>query len=156
MPVVQWSHSSGAPADVLQFKGPLARVKVGRHIPHPHRPLEERTQWLRDIRSKPEVEALVDTGAFVSCIDSDFADLSGLQIVDTGEVTVHGVGGEAQACVYMGLIFVSRSPDIHFNGRLYGIKDLGKNSSPVIIGRDFLKRGLLVYSGFTGQFSFAM
>jgi len=156
VPVVQWSHASRAPADFLQLKGPLARVKVGRHIPHPERPLQERTQWLKDIQSRSEVDALVDTGAFVSCIDTDFADLSGLQVIDTGEVTVHGVGGATKASVYMGLIFVSASPDIHFNGRLYGIKNLGKNSNPVIIGRDFLKRGLLVYSGFTGQFSFAM
>lgn len=93
--------------------------------------------------------ALVDTGARLSCIDTELAMELRLPIVDRGMVT--GVHGTMDLNLHSAQIHV---PDLEFtlNGRFYGVHlSSGTRPHSVLIGRDFLQRFTMVYNGKTGS-----
>jgi len=92
------------------------------------------------------VSALIDTGAYSSCIDEKLAKSLKLPVID--RQTVGGVGGRKMHNVYLAHVLV---PEIHrqSTGRFIGVK-LG-STQPVILGRDFLLGVVFVYDGGSGQ-----
>lgn len=94
------------------------------------------------------VEALVDTGAGESCIDSLLASQLNLPIVD--KRPIGGIGGQQMADMYLAQI---RVPSLSFT--IYGLfagvhLAAGGQRHKALIGRTFLQAFTMVYEGKTG------
>ena len=93
--------------------------------------------------------ALVDTGAQESCIDSDLAEQIGLPAVNI--ISVSGASGQFHATVYLAQI---RIPDLDFTmyGRFAGVHLLaGGQAYRALLGRTFLNNFTLIYGGRSGR-----
>lgn len=93
--------------------------------------------------------ALVDTGATESCIDSDLATSLALPIIDRRPIA--GVGGRKEVNMHLAQIFI---PSLSFT--VYGAfaaVDLaaGGQTHRALIGRTFLNRFTMIYTGTTGD-----
>jgi predicted aspartyl protease len=94
------------------------------------------------------IQALVDTGAEQSCIDSLLASQLTLPIIDKKPIS--GIGGQMEANIYMAQVHV---PSLAFT--LYGIfvgvhLQAGGQWHKALLGRDFLRAFTTVYEGKTG------
>lgn len=94
------------------------------------------------------VPALVDTGAFESCIDSTLAEQLGLPIV--GRQSVSGAHGAAEVNFHLAQIHVPAFQHIVY-GRFAGVH-LVKGGQPhqALLGRTFLMNFGMMYDGRTG------
>jgi predicted aspartyl protease len=134
----------GAPAaqGLLVLRGPTLAVNVG-FDPH----------YQPDTNAAPSpgithIEALVDTGADESCIDSLLAIKLGLPIVD--QRAVIGVDGSFDVNMHLGQVHI---PALKFTvqGSFAGVKLVaGGMSYQVLIGRTFLRHVRMLYDGPTG------
>ena len=106
------------------------------------------------VQSRPAIptapyDALVDTGALVTCIDVDLADELNLSVAGQS-ASVAGVLGPGEMPRYRATIHL---PDLNatFSGFIIGARlAAGSQRHSVIIGRDFLRRFRMVYDGPTG------
>jgi len=93
-------------------------------------------------------EALVDTGASISCIDSGLAMRLNLPIVD--RQPIGGIGGRHEANMHLAQIHV---PTLNFtiHGSFAAVDLIaGGQRHYALIGRNFLSRFTMVYEGRTG------
>ncbi len=94
-------------------------------------------------------DALVDTGADMSCIDVDLARDMRLEICDTR--TVNGIHGPEQTDYYVAIVDI---PDLYFS-RIMQLAGLPLTRSgfahEFLVGRDILKNFVLLYEGDTGR-----
>jgi hypothetical protein len=103
-----------------------------------------------DLRSR-EMNALVDTGSAVTCIDVALARELELRCVGTGYFT--GMHGPSEANMYEAQIWVP-ALDYTMHGTFRAVRvTLGE--SQVLFGRDFLKQFTMVYEGHTGGVTLA-
>jgi predicted aspartyl protease len=94
------------------------------------------------------VEALVDTGATESCIDSLLASQLNLPVIDKKPLA--GIGGNHQADIYMAQIRVP-SLNCTIYGAFAGVHlQAGGQRHKALIGRTFLSGFTVVYEGKTG------
>jgi predicted aspartyl protease len=94
------------------------------------------------------LEALVDTGATISCIDNLLAAQLSLPIIDRRPVC--GAHGSADANVYLAQIHV---PALIFtiHGEFIGVDlQAGGQMHKALIGRTFLRHFTMTYEGRTG------
>jgi predicted aspartyl protease len=100
------------------------------------------------------VEALIDTGAFDSCIDESLAQELNLPLIDQTDCS--GVGGAHKLNVYLGHIRIIGLNYVQF-GRFIGakLKD-GRQPHQALLGRSVLQSMILVYDGRTGNVSLAI
>ena len=123
--------------------GPTLFVQIGfdaQYTPAGHRQLDLPSQQL---------PALVDTGAFASCIDSSLALALNLPIVNRQEVA--GVHGSQEVDVHFCQIYV---PDLNYTlyGESYAVRiRCGSQPHLAPIGRDFLQHFTMLYEGRTGR-----
>lgn len=97
------------------------------------------------------VPALVDTGAYRSCIDSALAKKLKLPVVN--RQTVGGVHGAQPVNLHYAQIYI---PDLEFSmsGLFFGAHLLaGGQRHFALLGRDFLKNFTMTYEGRTGTVS---
>ena len=96
----------------------------------------------------PQVQAFIDTGADLSCVDVDLARSLSLQLADIR--TTRGIHGEQRTEFYLAQL---RIPVLSFTGRgiLAGLhlQSSGFRQS-VLLGRDFLRYFSMLYDGRTG------
>lgn len=95
------------------------------------------------------LDALLDTGASESCIDSGLAAQLNLPVVDRQTMT--GVHGSRTVNVHLAHIVV---PALEFviHGRFAGIDLIaGGQRHHALIGRTFLHRLTMIYDGATGK-----
>ena len=94
------------------------------------------------------VQALVDTGASLSCIDSVLAAELGLPVVDRQKIG--GAGGEHEVNMHLAQIHVA-SLEFTIYGEFAGVH-LAAGGQPhrALLGRTFLQRFVMVYEGHTG------
>ena len=92
------------------------------------------------------VNALIDTGASLCCIDEILAKKIGLRLVN--HRPLHGVAGEKLHPVYYGSLTIP-SLNLKYRGQLTGAK-LSENH-PILLGRDILEQVIMIYDGPTGQ-----
>ncbi len=92
-----------------------------------------------------QVFALIDTGASASCITEELAKELDLPIIDRRPVG--GVGGKRVHNVYLAHM-VSQDVGLQLKGEFIGVADIG--AQPLLIGRDFLARAVLIYDGPAG------
>ena len=94
------------------------------------------------------VEALVDTGAYDSCIDEELATELNLPIID--KQMCSGVGGQHELNVYLGHIRIPSLNQVRW-GRFTGAKlKIGGQPHQALIGRAQLDGMILVYDGRIG------
>lgn len=147
MPIIsRIYHSSGNLApDLLAKEGPIVDIEVA--VPN----------ILRDYMTKNKLEVpeavkgkgLIDTGAAVSCIDDSVAIK--LNVKPTGMVKGHGMSGESNRNLYSAQIAIVTGPQrwAYESTRIMGV-DIQKQGLIALIGRDFLRNGMMIYSGFSG------
>lgn len=101
-----------------------------------------------------EGSVLVDTGARLTCIDQNAANRAGLQVVDSGAIssvthTNHPVP------VYSGIIELLGSGISITCHRAFGV-NLHQQGIIALIGRDLLRKSILIYNGPDGSYSLTM
>lgn len=122
-------------------RGPTLRVRVGFDPAFPH-------GGVPDLPAGT-FHALVDTGAGVSCIDSDLARELELPIVDRGRIA--GVLGADEVNFHLAQIYVP-GLDGTVNGIFAGVHlAAGGQPHAVLLGRDFLNFFTMRYDGRTGS-----
>ena len=130
------------PAELLRRVGPTIRALVS--LPElPGTPSQTGGKQPPPVQ---QVGALIDTGAFDSCIDEHLA--TGLQLPIIDRQTVSGVHGPEERNVYLGQINV---PDLRRSrrGRFVGLTLADHHH--VILGREFLRGVIFIYDGETGR-----
>ena len=101
-----------------------------------------------DLSSFRLVEALVDTGASVSCIDRSLAAELALPCI--GDNRVSGVSGLAVVPIFLADIRISQL-ETRFFGRIAGVElEEGNQRHRILLGRDFLRHYQLIYDGRSG------
>jgi predicted aspartyl protease len=148
MPITDAGFVDGADisgADLLQRVGPTLIVRVSIGPPHPvlsgPRPPDAGI-------TVADVPALIDTGAFESCIDQDLADQLALTLVDRRVIS--GAGGRHDFNVYLAEIEI---PGLLVNQ--YGLFTAvrlaeGGAIHRVLLGRTLLRELVVIYDGRRG------
>ena len=135
-------------AELLTFYGPTLLVNIGFDPDH-----------IYPSRTPPEpgvtgVNALVDTGASESCIDSVLAAQLKLPTVDRRDLA--GAHGAEKVNIHLAQIIV---PSLRFTiyGTFAGVHlKAGGMAHQALIGRTFLRNVTMVYEGLTGTVSISM
>ena len=131
----------GRPDDLVAY-GPTLPVRIG---------FDPASSLGRETMSLPTQlhHALVDTGAFASCIDSHLAAVLNLPIIN--QQPMAGVHGAANVNVHLAQIEVP-SLGLTIRGRFFGVHlTAGGQPHRAIIGRTFLRDMRLSYDGSTGE-----
>ena len=93
------------------------------------------------------IPALVDTGAYASCIDKKL--VAKLDLPFVGTETCGGIDGQSKRPRHLAQIIVS-SLGVYFYGAFIAV-DLSGQPHNVLIGRDFLRGFRMIYEGHTGS-----
>ncbi len=123
--------------------GPILPVQIG--FDPSYRPAAGRAVTLPSTLH----DALVDTGATESCIDSTLAQTLQLPVVDQQRVA--GVQGSFSVDIHLAQIHV---PDLAWTvyGRFAGVHlFLGGQPYRALLGRTFLQHYTMIYDGLRGQ-----
>ena len=129
-------------SDLLVTLGPTLQVDIGFD-----------PAWKLGVGTNPtpaikDVDALVDTGAAVSCIDDMLAVQLGLPCHDKQPLA--GVGGQHMANMYIAQIQVP-SLQLTIYGTFAGVHlAAGGQVHRALLGRTFLRAFTMVYEGKTG------
>ena len=131
-------------SEALKFHGPTLWVRIGFDPSYDHQAVPLSVPNL----PTNNINALVDTGALESCIDSALAMTLNLPIVDRRMVS--GAHGAKEVNVHLAQIHI---PSLGFT--LYGpfcAVDLAAGGQPhlALIGRTFLRGFTMIYEGRTG------
>jgi hypothetical protein len=148
MPIIsKIYHSSGKlTPDLLAKDGPIVDLEIA--VPN-----ILRDYLVKNNKNIPEVvkgKGLIDTGAAVSCIDDSIA--TKLNVKPTGVARGHGMSGESIRNLYSVQISIVAAPQQKWtfeSTRIMGV-EIEKQGLIALIGRDFLRNGIMIYSGFSG------
>lgn len=122
--------------------GPTVAVTVGHYAPDADQS-----------RPSKAVYALVDTGAYESCIDAALAAELGLPVVDTAQIA--GAGGESVHDVFLAYIQIPQLEIVQY-GRFTGVNlRAGRQAHEVLLGRTFLVNTIMIYDGLRAQVTIA-
>lgn len=137
-----FDHHGTIGRDLLVQSGPVLVVDIGFD------PAFQLGVTTPDLALKAQ-QALVDTGATESCIDSGIAMSLQLPIVDQRQVS--GISGSHTVNMHLAQIYVP-SLDFTIFGAFAGV-DLAAGGQPhaALIGRTFLQRFTMTYEGTTGK-----
>ena len=146
MPSVECGFEDDGPVagvDLLVAYGPTVQTDIGFdstwRIGWPGKP----------VAGAEQVNALIDTGASISCIDNILAGQLGLPVVDRQKLA--GIGGSYDADMYAAQIHIH---ELGFTiyGSFAGVDLMsGGQQHFALIGRTFLRRFTMIYNGMTGQ-----
>ena len=140
-------HSSGKLSpDILAKSGPIVDVEISI----PKALLTFLQQNNKNIPAPVKGQALVDTGAAISCVDDQVAVALGIK--PNGTVNGHGRSGASVRNLYSTQITIEAGLQQKWNfesTRIMGV-NISKQGLIALIGRDFLRNGMMVYSGFSG------
>ena len=128
---------------LLVHYGPVLWVDVGFD------PKYRESQNTPPSPGKSRIEALVDTGAQESCIDSSLAAQLKLPVVDRRRVC--GVSGSMEVDVHMAQVHI---PALRFTlyGQFAGVHLIASGLRvQVLVGRTFLRHFRMDYDGTTGD-----
>ena len=147
MPIIsKIYHSSGQLGpDVLAREGPRVEVEVFVST--------VLQQFLQNnnnkIPSPIKGLALVDTGAQISCIDDTVATKLGIS--PSGQIHGSGMSGYSPRNSYSAkLAIIAANQRWQFeSAKVMGV-DIINQGLIALIGRDFLSKGMMTYSGFMG------
>lgn len=129
-------------ADQLVSYGPTLLVNIGFD------PAYDSTRGVLPVAGVTGINALVDTGATESCIDSMLAAQLNLPVVDRRFIA--GVHGRQEINIHLAQVYV---PALNFTlyGAFAGVHlAAGGQPHQALIGRTFLRHYTMVYEGKTG------
>lgn len=132
-----------APPDGLQFYGPIVRVKIGIH-PHLAKLFKEKS---RPIPSPIEGDAIIDSGATVTCVDHRIIDSLGIK--PTGKTMSVGIGGTEEALIVACSLQIREHNFWSPHVRCHDLKKVAKGLV-ALIGRDLLRGMVFHYDGRAG------
>lgn len=147
MPTVQCGFSNGPGVlgqNLLVQRGPTLQVQIG---------FDPNYQGAPQIPALPPqpIEALVDSGATESCIDSGLAMQLNLPIVN--QVVIAGVGGIHNVNVHLAHIYIA-GLGVTIDGAFAAVNlAAGGQTHLALIGRTFLMHFRMMYDGLTGAVS---
>jgi len=146
MPEVQVGFSDG-PAGAgyyqLMAKGPTMIVDIGFD------PKYNSAAPSVPIAGERGIEALVDTGATESCIDTQLATKLNLPVID--RQPIGGIGGKMMANIYLAQLYIPALNYVIY-GNFAGVELVaGGQIHKALIGRTFLRNFTMTYSGPTGD-----
>ena len=134
----------------LEIAGPSMKTRI-HAVP---------THFLNELPNMPTEDAfldehgLVDTGASMTCIDVSIAKK--LNLIPHDRILVSTPNGEAMQFLYdVSMQFPVTGKDAFWELQVLGA-NLGKNSHKILIGRDFLKKGILIYNGLHNKWEFCV
>lgn len=127
--------------------GPIVAVDVSPSSPV----LLKRRQMGRKNQTVRE-PALIDTGASGTCIDTSLA--KALNLVHRDVITVVTPNGQSQQKLYDVRLTISALASSHLASLDLAVTEANLLKQPykVLIGRDVLSLGTLIYSGWTNSF----
>ena len=96
--------------------------------------------------------ALIDTGANVTCIDSEAAQKSGLTIVGSGKIS-SATHADEIVPIFAGKLDINGFGTVTLR-QAYGANLAAQNIN-ALVGRDLLETMVLIYNGVEGTFSIA-
>ncbi len=132
-----------AASDLLLILGPTLGVQIG--FDEQYRPGIGRLPALPSSLHP----GLVDTGASLSCIDSDLAVLLDLPVVDRKPVA--GVHGAQEVNMHLAQIYIPTLQHVVY-GEFAGVHlKAGGQQHLALIGRHFLQAFTMTYDGRTGS-----
>ena len=127
---------------LVQF-GPTLQVQIG--FDRSYRPTDDPVPNL----PSNSYHALIDTGAAMSCIDSQIAASLGLPVID--EQPTSGIHGSEMVNVHLAQIHIPALPFTIY-GQFYGVHLIaGGQPHGALLGRDFLRYMQMTYVGDTGS-----
>jgi len=128
---------------MLAMWGPTLFVDIGFDPNYnPQNPIQIPVPGIRG------VQALVDTGAAESCIDSQLAAQLGLPIVDRRQVA--GVGGPQVVNVHLAQVYVPSLRQTVYGPFAAVHLAAGGQAHLALVGRTFLQHFTMIYEGRTG------
>jgi predicted aspartyl protease len=161
-PIISIAPGSNPPRfvtgqEALVLKGPTTRVEIGFNADLFHSDPAVAKQAMAAAHAQAPsqlVEALIDTGAFDSCIDENLAQQLQLPLID--HQSGSGIGGTETFNVYLGHIRIIELGTIQY-GRFMGVKlKAGNQPHQALIGRRLLQGMVLVYDGRDGSVRLAV
>lgn len=152
------AESRDADGNIISVPPDSALQRLGPRLQLTLAPLEEHAKAIADkgetIPQPVSGFALIDTGASITCIDQGAADRAGLAVVDSGPIT--SATHEAEIVpIYAGKLDIAGLVTNLTTHRAYGA-NLASQGLIALIGRDALKRCVLVYNGLDGSFSLSL
>jgi hypothetical protein len=130
-------------SDILVDQGPTILVDIGFD------PAYVATAAVKPVSGIQDVRALVDSGAYESCIDSLLATQLGLPVIDRKPIA--GALGAGEVNIHLAQIHVP-SLGVTVYGKFAGVHlAAGGQAHQALIGRTFLKHFTMVYEGRTGK-----
>ena len=135
----------GSPEELVLF-GPTVHVEIG--FDPQYRP---ETEARPNLPQTPH-SALIDTGAIISCIDSDLAASLQLPVVDRQRLA--GAHGTGEVNMHLAQIW---APDLGIAtyGRFAGVHLRAGQRHVALLGRTFLRNVSMIYDGTTGAVTLA-
>ena len=95
---------------------------------------------------------MIDTGANVTCIDSEAAQKSGLTIVGSGKIS-SATHADEIVPIFAGKLDINGFGTVTLR-QAYGANLAAQNIN-ALVGRDLLETMVLIYNGVEGTFSIA-
>jgi hypothetical protein len=138
------SGPAGNGRDLLVRFGPTLSVLIGFDSNY-----DPAAPKAPPVLPRPPLRALVDSGAFASCIDSTLAMQLNLPIVD--RQIIAGVGGNHEVNMHLAHVHI---PSLNFTiyGPFAGVNLIaGGQAHYALIGRTFLQSFTMIYEGRTGS-----
>ena len=132
---------------VLAQAGPSVRVSITQPGP-----ILEATKGENKTPPTVSVRALIDTGASCSCIDQGIAEQ--LKLTPRDEREMLTPGGLVVQLLYDVRLSIDGIHDL-FELEVLGA-DLARQENHVLLGRDVLRHGTLIYSGRSNSFEFCV
>lgn len=165
MPIIHVQHNATGkrpdgtpiavpPPIVLMQKGPRVPVRISIQKNFTEQlALSGGSQ--KDLTNSMEGTALIDTGAFMSCIDEEVAKNLGLSAIDVVNMT-SASHESTEVNIYPARIEIVAGQTLKFDmARVLGV-NLKKQQLIALIGRDILSRCTLFYNGVTGQITLSI
>ena len=151
MPIFSYNYPSSSTAsasEAMKVKGPIIPVLVAQSPP-----------LLKALKAKTEKKidgwALIDTGANHTAIDGELAQELRLPVID--RINISTPSHEKHlASVYSGGIIYIKNTGASFLLPRAVAAQLQKQGILMLLGRDFLSLGILIYNGNIGSFSFSL
>ena len=141
-----WFHSQEgvSGSNLLALFGPTLLVDIGFDPGY-----RVQVPVMIPVPSVRGIEALVDTGAAESCIDSFLSSQLNLPVIDRRPI--YGVGGQQETDIYLAQIHV-RSLGFTIYGAFAAVDlAVGGQRHQALIGRTFLRNCTMIYEGRTGS-----
>lgn len=135
----------------LQNDGPVLEVEIllSKDYENTYK------QANKPIPAPVKVNALVDTGASGCVIRKDIPEKLGVRPIGTARVSTSATIGHEAYVYWLRLIIRTESETITYTGQFTALP-LERQNISVLIGRDFLRHGIFVYTGTANQFTLSL